>query len=59
MDPYAQSLVEKATRFFARETEVFAECGDGVCCYVAKCETQGQASLVAAILEGLRLKLAK
>ena len=59
MDPYAQSLVEKATRFFARETEVFAECGDGVCCYIAKCETQSQASLVAAILEGLRLETAK
>ena len=59
MDPYAQSLVDKATRFFAAETEVFAECGDGVCCYVAKCETQDQASSVAAVLEGLRLKTAK
>jgi hypothetical protein len=59
MDPYAQSLVEKATRFFAVGTEVFAECGDGVCCYVAKCETAGQASSVAAVLEGLRRKTAK
>jgi hypothetical protein len=59
MDPYAQSLVEKVTRFFATETEVFAECGDGVVCYVAKCETQGQAMVVAEVLEGLRLKTAK
>jgi hypothetical protein len=59
MDPYAQSLVEKATRFFATETEVFAECGDGIVCYVAKCETEGQAIVVAAVLEGLRRKTAK
>ena len=59
MDPYAQSLVDKATRFFATQAEVFAECGDGVVCYVVKCETQDQAMVVAAVLEGLRRKTAK
>jgi hypothetical protein len=59
LDPYAQSLADKATRFFAAETEVFAECGEGVVCYVAKCETEGQAVVVAAVLEGLRRKMAK
>ena len=57
MPEYWESIAEKATRFFNHGAEVFAECGDGVTCYVAECLTEDQAETTAAIMESYRSKL--
>lgn len=54
---YWESVAEKATRFFAHGEEIFAECGEGVTCYIASCGSEQEAQQTAAIMEQYRSKL--
>ena len=59
MPDYWQSVAEKATRFYAHGAEIFAECGEGVTCYVAECSSEQEAQTCAQIMEQYRSDLHK